>query len=124
MMPTIIVHPEHVDGLRYIVQVHLEHACEEVAVDKLRELLAVGDQLGWKGPQPWAHEPAEVRLPAKLLEDFLTYAWEAGNEQLGDIYSHRANPARGLLTDPERDEREARSMLAWHEHVQGQKVAS
>ena len=63
--------------------------------------------------------------PEALLDTLVRYAWEIGNERMLDLYHCRANPGEAL---PEayaaKLEREARSMLAFHEHVQGQGVAS
>ncbi len=39
-MATIIVHPEHVEGLHYVLNAEFESACEEQDVDRLRDLIA------------------------------------------------------------------------------------
>ncbi len=121
-MATITIHPEHVDGLRYLYQRHFEMACEAEDAGQLRVLLGIEESLpinpivgSWSG---------EVSMPDDLLAAFLEHAWEAGNELMSDVHSQRAKPDRKFLADPERDEREGRSMLAFHGHMQGQKVAS
>ena len=44
-MATITVHPEHLDGLRALVEMEFERACEEQNVAQLRELLELEDRI-------------------------------------------------------------------------------
>jgi len=118
-MATITIHPGHVEGLRYLVECEFESVCEASDVDRVRDVLALGDQLGWKQGEP---APSEVRLPETLLDKLVEYGWEAGNEGMAAVYCHRAH-GTGLL-DPESMEREARSMLVFAEHHRAQAVAS
>ncbi len=120
-MATITIHPEHVDGLRYMIDSEFESACDSQDPDRLRELIPVGDIVGWRGyRQPWRHEPVEIPLSAELLDKLTTFAWEAGNEIMADVHLNRVGGNH--LADPKSDERIARSMLAFHEHMQAEKV--
>ncbi len=119
-MPTIIIHPEHVEALRYmLVDWDLDTACEEKDVDALRELIPLADQLGWKEGDP---VPSELELPEARLERWLRLSWELGNSFMSEIYSNRGNGRE--LPDPEAHERQAKSLLGFHEYAQGQKGAS
>ena len=123
-MARITIHPEHVEGLRYMVESKFESACDSENVDVLRELIPFADALGWDDEDP---APAEIQLSGELLAGLMEFAYRSGNEILGEILIDRAGAAQGgpyYAGNPERGERHARSMLAFHEHMQGQKVAS
>lgn len=125
-MPTITIHPEHVDGLRELARIEFTSACEALNVAQLRDLLDLEDQIGWDGEEASTWDrPGDVRLADELLDKLVTEAWQVGYERLADIYGQRAQD-KAWPSDA-RDaqlEHEARSMLAFHEHVQGQEVAS
>ncbi len=127
-MPTITVHPEALDGPRALARIEFEQACEAQDVARLRELLELEDRIAWdpdgEGAEDWDH-PKEARVSGELLDKLVRTAWELGNEKVASHYSCRADASRTLPEGyPERNEREARAMLAFHEHVQDQRVAS
>ena len=120
-MATITIHPEHVDGLRALARFEFERACEEESLTALRELIDLEDRIAWGDLAPPAWDrPGEVCLSDAFLERFVTLAWEVGNERLASLYSCRARGTTlpdGYATD---SEREARSMHAFHENMQGE----
>ena len=116
---TLKVPAEQVAGLRYVFNFEFEHACDKRDANQLRELIAFGDALGWEdGDQA----SSEITPPDGLLDKLVTHAWEAGNEMMADVYSHRANPKRPVLTDADGDERMARSLIALAEHFRREEV--
>ena len=129
-MAALTVHPEHVDGVRALIEMEFEGACEvgELAVElaPLRELIAVCDDLGWDSGtwQPWRDAHAvDVPLSGELLDKLTAMAWREGTGRLADIREGCMSHIQPS-SDVEQLEREARSMLAWHQYMQGQKVAS
>ncbi len=110
-MAPITVHPEHVEGLRRVLDWEFRTACEKTDRGRLRDLLDLGDQIGWEAHAPVA---SEVRLTEVLLDRLVTLAWELGNETMSEVYSQRAR-GKPELEDAERDDREARSMIAFAE---------
>lgn len=115
-MPTITIHPEHVEGLRYVIRGQLERACESIDIDVLREIIPLGDHVGWKHDDP---APSEIELSAELLETLADEAWGFGNCVLADVHACREKSKENLQLDREC---EGRSLLAFHEHVEAQGV--
>lgn len=106
-MATITMHPEHLAGFRYLLQMEFSSACSSESIDQLRELIAFGDQLGWDEDDSATRE---ISVSEAMLDKLVTSAREFGNSLMADVYTHRARG--GLLSDPARDERHARSLLA------------
>lgn len=117
-MPTIALHSEHLDGFADLLTIFFENGCDERDADTLREIIALRDQVGWDAARLAA---GELAISEQLLAKMATYAWQAGNGRLADFYDDRAR--HGGTGDEDR-EATARSMLAFHEHMRGQKVVS
>ncbi len=120
-MATITVHPEHVEGLAALAEIEFTDACEAEDVDRARAVIAFGDLLDcWPGGTcSLGSEPCEVELSGLLIRTLVERAWGCGNYRMSEVYASREVGE----SKPEDYEREARSMLAFHEHMQGQKVA-
>lgn len=86
-MATITVHSVQVHGLHYTLDREFESACEAEDLPRLRQLIALGDQVGWETS---AYTGGDARLPDPLLERLVALAWEMGNSQLADLHFHRA----------------------------------
>ncbi len=108
-MATITVQPEHLEGFRALVAMEFESACEGQEVDRLRELIAVGDELGcWDHA---SHKPTwniGSEMSDELRDRLIGLAGQVAQERLGDFHFDRA---RGQIPN-ERLEREAHAMLA------------
>lgn len=110
-MRRLDVHPDHVLGLRYLLDAELYAACDSQDLDTLRDPIPAGDQLGWEHADP---APTAIDIPDRLFARFVDLAWEYGNEKLADFHRGEAT-GRSVLVDPARQTAEARSMLAFAE---------
>lgn len=115
-MARITVHPEYMEGLAELVEQEFRDACEAEDVNRARAVIAFGDLLDcWGGGTcSLGVEPREVELSGLLLQTLAQRAWECGNYRMSEVYA-----SRGVgESKPEDYEREARSMLAFHEYMQ------
>jgi len=106
-MAASTIHPDHVEGLRYLLDWEFETGCDERDRRLLRELMAFGDQLGWKEGDPVA---SEVQLPDAFLYRFAKLAWELGHDAM---VTYHAAAEEGSLDAA--SERRGRSLLAFAE---------
>src|SRR4051812_14299596 len=99
---TITLDREHIDGVRYLLKIWFEYACNAEDEDWLRAILPAMQRIRLRP------DGTTIELPEKMAAKLVAEAWSGGNDIWGDVHQERARGEIGHVGMTE-DERIARS---------------